>query len=32
VPGRDPKRYPVCPSCKEIFGSLPPGGDGDKQD
>jgi hypothetical protein len=34
VPGHDPKRYPVCPSCKEIFGSLPPGGDGDdnKQD
>ena len=34
VPGRDPKRYSVCPTCKEIFGSLPPGGDdeGDKQD
>ena len=27
VPGRDPNRYPVCPTCKEIFGGLPPGGD-----
>ena len=27
VPSRDPKRYPVCPTCKEIWatagGSLP---------
>ncbi len=29
VPGRDPGRFPVCPTCKEIFESLPPGG-GDK--
>lgn len=29
VPGRDPARYPVCPTCKEIFEILPPGDDGD---
>jgi hypothetical protein len=23
VPSRDPKRYPVCPECKEIYESLP---------
>ena len=23
VPSRDPKRYPVCPECKEIYQSLP---------
>ena len=22
VPGRDPKRYPICPTCKEIAESL----------
>jgi hypothetical protein len=22
VPSRDPKRFPVCPECKEIFESL----------
>ena len=27
VPGRDPKKYPVCPMCKEIFESLGAGGD-----
>ena len=27
VPSRDPKRYPVCPTCKEIYEGLPPGGD-----
>jgi hypothetical protein len=27
VPTRDPKRYPVCPECKEIFESLPEGDD-----
>lgn len=27
VPSRDPQRFPVCPECKEIFESLPPGGD-----
>jgi hypothetical protein len=26
VPNRDPGRFPVCPECKEIFESLPPGG------
>jgi hypothetical protein len=31
VPSRDPKRFPVCPECKEIYESLPPGDDGDKQ-
>jgi len=25
VPSRDPKRYPVCPECKEIYESLPTG-------
>jgi Protein of unknown function (DUF3039) len=28
VPSRDPNRFPVCPECKEIFESLPPGDDG----
>lgn len=28
VPGRDPKRFPVCPACKEIYQGLRPGGDG----
>ena len=23
VPSRDPEKYPICPSCKEIFDSLP---------
>ncbi len=27
VPSRDPKRFPVCPTCKEIFDGLKPGGD-----
>jgi len=22
VPGRDPKKFPVCPTCKEIFDGL----------
>lgn len=29
VPSRDPKKYPVCPECKEIYEGLPQGGDGD---
>ena len=29
VPNRDPKRFPVCPTCKEIYESLRDGGDGD---
>ena len=28
VPSRDPQRYPVCPTCKEIYDTLPPGDDG----
>ena len=28
TPSRDPKKYPVCPECKEIWENLPPG-DGD---
>jgi len=30
VPGRDPKKYPVCPMCKEIYESMGAGGDKDK--
>ena len=30
VPSRDPKRFPVCPECKEIYDSLPSGGDGEE--
>lgn len=30
VPSRDPQKYPVCPTCKEIYEGLPPGGE-DKQ-
>ena len=26
TPSRDPKRFPVCPECKEIYESLPDGG------
>jgi hypothetical protein len=29
VPTKDPERFPVCPDCKRIFDSLPPG-DGDQ--
>ncbi|MGQ0631460.1 MAG: DUF3039 domain-containing protein [Sporichthyaceae bacterium] len=25
VPSRDPKKYPVCPECKEIYDGFPPG-------
>jgi hypothetical protein len=28
VPGRDPNRFPVCPQCKEIYESKPPGNSG----
>jgi len=28
VPSRDPKKFPVCPECKEIYESLPSGDDG----
>lgn len=27
VPSRDPKRFPVCPECKEIWESISPGGE-----
>ncbi|GGU98541.1 hypothetical protein GCM10010182_14020 [Actinomadura cremea] len=27
VPNRDPKKYPVCPECKEIYESMQSGGD-----
>ncbi len=27
VPSRDPKKYPVCPECKEAWEGLRPGGD-----
>jgi Protein of unknown function (DUF3039) len=27
VPSRDPKRYPVCPECKEIWEGMGPGDD-----
>jgi hypothetical protein len=26
VPNRDPQRFPVCPTCKEIYETLPQGG------
>ncbi|WP_336923334.1 DUF3039 domain-containing protein [Aquipuribacter sp. SD81] len=26
VPSRDPKKFPVCPTCKEIYEGLKPGG------
>jgi Protein of unknown function (DUF3039) len=29
VPGRDPSKFPVCPTCKEIYESLRPGDDKD---
>jgi hypothetical protein len=29
VPSRDPKRYPVCPTCKEILEMIPPGDGGE---
>jgi hypothetical protein len=30
VPGRDPKKFPVCPTCKEIHAGLRTPKDGDK--
>jgi len=29
VPSRDPKKYPVCPECKEIWDGYKPGDDDD---
>jgi hypothetical protein len=28
VPSRAPEKFPVCPECEEIWGSMKPGGDG----
>lgn len=25
IPNRDPSRFPVCPTCKEIYATLKPG-------
>ena len=30
TPGRDPKKFPVCPTCKEVYEGLRPGNDGGK--
>ena len=30
TPGRDPKKFPVCPECKEVYDGLRPGNDGGK--
>ena len=27
VPNRDPKKFPICPECKEIYEGLKGGGD-----
>ena len=27
VPGRDPSKFPVCPTCKEIYDGIPRGED-----
>lgn len=27
VPSRDPEKFPICPKCKEIYESMPGGGD-----
>jgi len=27
TPGRDPKKFPVCPECKEVYEGLRPGSD-----
>jgi hypothetical protein len=32
IPSRDPERFPVCPTCKEIWQQMKPGGDGDGSD
>ena len=28
TPGRDPSKYPVCPTCKQIYEEMRPGGSG----
>ena len=30
VPSRDPKKYPVCPTCKEIYEGIPEGDGGEE--
>lgn len=30
IPGRDPKKFPVCPTCKEIYDGLRAPQDGEK--
>ncbi|MCC9203496.1 DUF3039 domain-containing protein [Arthrobacter sp. zg-Y769] len=30
TPGRDPQKFPVCPTCKEIYEGLRPEGDNPK--
>lgn len=30
IPSRDPKKYPVCPSCKEIWETMRGGQEGDE--
>lgn len=32
IPSRDPKKFPVCPECKEIYESMPEGGNGEGPD
>lgn len=27
IPSRDPQKFPVCPTCKEIYDGLKPGND-----
>lgn len=29
IPNRDPKKFPVCPACQELFEKMPEGGDED---
>ncbi|MEN9692521.1 MAG: hypothetical protein RLZZ330_165 [Actinomycetota bacterium] len=31
IPGRNPDRYPICPTCKKIYDGLP-GGDDEPSD
>lgn len=31
VPNRDPSKFPVCPTCEEIYKGLRPGGDDNDQ-
>jgi uncharacterized C2H2 Zn-finger protein len=31
VPTRDPEKFPVCPTCKEIHANMKPGPEGPSQ-